>query len=387
MVSRALPYWRLSGFYFFYFAALGALVPYWNPYLATLGYGEAQIGILMAIVMATKIVAPYVWGWIADHTGHRMRIVRLASLLATLCYAGVLLDNGFWWLVLVMATFSFFWNAALPQFEATTMNYLGDSPMRYNGIRLWGSVGFIVAVAVLGVVFDHYDIGLLPWILVFLFAGIWGASLIVPEQAVTQQPPEHESLRSIIRRPEVVSLLLVVFLAQASHGSYYVFYTRYLETAGYRHQMIGLLWALGVVAEILLFMFMARLFPRFGARRLLLAALALTTLRWLLIGTFVQSAVVLVFSQLLHAASFGVLHAVSIHLIHRTFTGRHQGRGQALYSSISFGAGGAFGSLASGYLWEYAGAQTIWFVAAGMGLTAWVITWRGILHHQGVMHR
>ena len=387
MVSRALPYWRLSGFYFFYFAALGALVPYWNPYLATLGYGEAQIGILMAIVMATKIVAPYVWGWIADHTGHRMRIVRLASLLATLCYAGVLLDNGFWWLVLVMATFSFFWNAALPQFEATTMNYLGDSPMRYNGIRLWGSVGFIVAVAVLGVVFDHYDIGLLPWILVFLFAGIWGASLIVPEQAVTQQPPEHESLRSIIRRPEVVSLLLVVFLAQASHGAYYVFYTRYLETAGYRHQMIGLLWALGVVAEILLFMFMARLFPRFGARRLLLAALALTTLRWLLIGTFVQSAVVLVFSQLLHAASFGVLHAVSIHLIHRTFTGRHQGRGQALYSSISFGAGGAFGSLASGYLWEYAGAQTIWFVAAGMGLTAWAITWRGILHHQGFMQR
>ena len=103
-----MPYWRLSSFYFFYFASLGALLPYWTPYLKNLGFSSFQIGNLMAIVMATKIIAPNVWGWIADHTGKRMYIVRLASLLGAICFAGVFIRDEFWWLVLVMSTFSFF---------------------------------------------------------------------------------------------------------------------------------------------------------------------------------------------------------------------------------------------------------------------------------------
>ncbi|MGD8313039.1 MAG: MFS transporter, partial [Gammaproteobacteria bacterium] len=135
-------YWRLSGFYLFYFASLGGLIPYWSLYLKALDFSIAEIGELVAILMATKIVAPNVWGWIADHTGHRMMIVRMASLLATIAFAGVFLAHGFWWLALVMTVFSFFWNAALPQFEATTMNHLGMRTHRYSSIRLWGSVGF-----------------------------------------------------------------------------------------------------------------------------------------------------------------------------------------------------------------------------------------------------
>ena len=82
-----MPYWRLSGFYFFYFAVLGALVPYWGLYLQFRGFGPAQIGELMAVLMATKIVAPNIWGWIADHTGRRMAIVRSASLISFLVFA------------------------------------------------------------------------------------------------------------------------------------------------------------------------------------------------------------------------------------------------------------------------------------------------------------
>ena len=123
-------YWRLSGFYFFYFASLGALIPYWGLYLKSLGFGVVEIGELVAIIMATKIIAPNIWGWIADHTGRRMRIVRIACLLATLSFAGVFIGHGYWLLVLVMSLFSFFWNAALPQFEATTLNHLGTETHR-----------------------------------------------------------------------------------------------------------------------------------------------------------------------------------------------------------------------------------------------------------------
>ena len=372
---RAVPYWRLSGFYLFYFASLGALIPYWSLYLKSLGFEPRDIGTLMALVMATKIVSPNIWGWVADHTGRRMFIVRAGCGLAALCFIGVFLGDGYWWLALVMIAFSFFWNATLPQFEATTLNYLGDHSHRYSGIRLWGSIGFIVAASALGPLLDLQGAGILPVVLLVLLSGIWLSSLAVPEQATQYLPLDHEPLRKVLARPEVVALLVVCFLLQASHGPYYTFYTLYLEGYGYSRSFIGQLWALGVIAEVGVFLVMHRLVPRFGLRRLLLASLLLTALRWVLIGQFPEILPVVVFAQTLHAASFGIYHAVAIQLIHRYFTGRHQGKGQALYSSLSFGAGGAVGSYFSGLAWTGIGADMTYFVAAGAALLAAAVTW------------
>ncbi len=371
-------YWRLSGFYLFYFASLGALIPYWGLYLKSLGFGAVEIGELVAIIMATKIVAPNIWGWIADHTGRRMVIVRAGCLFAALAFAGVFVGHGYWWLVLVMSVFSFFWNAALPQFEATTLNHLRGETHRYSSIRLWGSIGFILAVAGLGALFEHAGTALLPTVLLVLLAGIWLSSLLVPESAAGHQSLNEEPLRKVLGRPAVVSLLLVCFLLQASHGPYYTFYSLYMVGHGYSETAIGQLWALGVVAEIGVFLKMHHWLPRFGARKLMLAAAALTALRWLLIALFVEQMWIMALAQTLHAASFGVYHAVSIHLIHHLFTGRHQGRGQALYSSLSFGAGGAVGSLVAGYLWDGVGAQWTYILAAATAVLAGWIAWRGV---------
>ncbi len=376
--TPAIPYWRLSGFYLFYFASLGALIPYWGAYLRARGFSELAIGELVAIIMATKIVAPNVWGWIADHSGKRMLIVRLASLLAVVCFAGMFIDGGYWWIALVMTAFSFFWNASLPQFEATTMNHLGDHTHRYSTIRLWGSIGFIVSVAGLGALFDYVDIRHLPLALIALFAGIWLSSLLVPESAAGHLPLDHEPLKRVLAKRKVWMLLLACFLLQASHGPYYTFYTIYLEDQGYSRGLIGQLWALGVGAEIVLFLLMHRLLPRTGPRRLLLSALALTSVRWWMIAQFPHQLGLLITAQLLHAASFGIVHAVAIHLIHRYFVGRHQGRGQALYSSLSFGAGGAFGSLYSGILWTSAGPFWAYMSASILALCAFAVAWRGV---------
>ncbi len=376
--DNAAPYWRLSGFYFFYFAALGALLPYWGLYLQSLGFGAREIGELIAILMATKIVAPNIWGWIADRTGRRMMIVRLGSLLAVITFAGVLLGSTYWWLAFVICLFSFFWNATLPQFEATTMTHLGESTHRYSIIRLWGSVGFIITVVLVGPLLEAQGIDLLPLVLIVLFAAIWCSSLIVPERAAGHLPLDHEPLRNVLCQPTVVALLLICFLVQMSHGPYYTFYTIYLDDYGYSRSMIGQLWALGVVAEIGAFLVMHRLIPRFGVRGLLLVALALTTLRWLLVAWWVESLAVILFAQLLHAFSFGVFHAVAISLIHQYFVGRHQGRGQALYSSLSFGAGGAIGSLYSGYTWEWLGPTATYCLAAMASFLAFCIAWQKI---------
>lgn len=369
-------YWRLSNFYFFYFAALGAFWPYWGPYLKSLGFNEAEIGQLVAIIMATKIIAPYLWGWIADHIGHRMGIVRMASLLAMMSFSAIFFGTGYVWLVTVMVVYSFFWNAALPQFEATTMTHLGRDSHRYSSIRLWGSIGFVIAVAGLGPVLSAVGIDILPGVFLALLGGIWWASLWVPEQVAARQNLKQESILRVLCQPAVLGLFVVCFLMQVSHGPYYTFYSIYLQAHHYSFSMIGGLWALGVLAEIAVFMAMHRLLPHFGERKLLIVSLLLTSLRWLLIGHFVTSPAVIIFSQLLHAASFGIFHAAAIALIHRYFTGRHQGRGQALYSSISFGAGGALGSIVSGYMWVDFGPAATFSLAAGASVVAALFAWR-----------
>ena len=112
-----MPYWRLAGFYFFYFSVLGALVPYWGLYLQSIGFTPVDIGSLMAVLMLSRIVAPNVWAYIADHRNDRMRVVRVASFLTVLLFTGVFAGTSFWWLALVMLTFSFFWHASLPLIE------------------------------------------------------------------------------------------------------------------------------------------------------------------------------------------------------------------------------------------------------------------------------
>ena len=373
-----MPYWRLSGFYFFYFASLGALLPYWGLYLKSQGYDITAIGNLMAIIMATKIISPNIWGWIADHTGRRMAIVRFGSLCAALAFAGVFFQDGFVWLAIVMMLFSFFWNAALPQFEATTFYHLGDQIHRYSSIRLWGSIGFIVAVWGLGGLMQGQGLQLLPWILFGLFAAIWINSLLVPEEAAGHLPLDHSPLRKILSQPHVVGLLLVCFLLQAGHGPYYTFYSIHMEAHGYSLSLIGGLWALGVIAEVIVFLLMHRLVPKFGLRNLLLASLLLAVVRWLLIGLFPEHLNVILLAQILHAATFGVYHAAAIQLIHTYFKGKHQGKGQALYSSLSFGAGGALGSFYSGYVYDYFGALLMFVIAAGLSLLAFFIAWYSI---------
>ena len=134
--------------------------------------------------------------------------------------------------------------------------------------------------------------------------------------------------------------------------------------------------AVGVIAEVVIFLLMHHLLPMFGARKLLLFTFALTTLRWLLIGFYVDNLTILFAAQLIHAFSFGVFHAVGISLVHDYFTGSHQGRGQALYSSVSFGAGVAAGSLVSGLVWDGLGAAWLFSFVSLCTVIAFFIIWR-----------
>ncbi|VAW51257.1 Nucleoside:H+ symporter:Major facilitator superfamily [hydrothermal vent metagenome] len=375
--NSSVPYWKLSGFYFFYFVSLGVLIPYWSLYLKSLGYSSLIIGSLIAIIPATKFIAPYIWGWIADHTRRSMLIIRVASVLALFSFLLVFISDELWWLTVTMFLFSFFWNAILPQFEAMTLNHLGNDTHRYSMIRLWGSLGFIVIVVLIGDLLQSYDADIIPLVVLISFIVIALTSFLVPEKLNTPHF-DHSPIWHVIKQPKVLAFLAVCFLMLCSHGPYYTFYTIYLETQGYSLHIIGVLWAVGVFAEVIIFLIMHRLLPVFGARKLLIVTLLLTTVRWLLIGFFVDSLPMLFLAQLIHAFSFGMFHAIGISLVHDYFTGSHQGRGQALYASTSFGAGVAIGSLVSGMLWDRGGAEILFVFASLCTLLATVIVWKFI---------
>jgi MFS transporter, PPP family, 3-phenylpropionic acid transporter len=373
-----LPYWRLSAYYFAYFASLGVLVPYWSLYLQSRGFDALAIGQLMAILAGTKIVAPVLWGDLADRTGQRMPLVRLGSLAATIGFCGVFLAQGFWGMAGAMAAFSFFWNAALPQMESVTFNHLGARTARYSQVRVWGSVGFILVVGALGLALDHVSLATVPvWVLIALVA-VWATSLAVPDCAPDHARASSVSLRLLLRRPEVLAFFAACFLMQAGHGVYYAFFSIHLKAAGYSSPAVGALWVLGVLSEVLIFLAMHRLLPRLGARRALLGSLALAALRWQLIGAFVDSLPILIFAQSLHAATFGIFHASAIHLVHHYFPGRTQGRGQALYNALSFGAGGATGSLLGGLLWSSAGPLATFGAGSIAAAIAFLSAWRWV---------
>ncbi|MCW8935407.1 MAG: MFS transporter [Gammaproteobacteria bacterium] len=372
-MTKQMPYWRLSGFYWVYFASLGIVVPYWSLYLNSLGFDAKSIGELMAILMATKIIAPYLWSWIADHTGHCMKIIRIASICSSVAFLGVFINSSFWWLAVVMLLFSFFWNATLPQFEANTMNHLGEFTHKYSVVRLWGSLGFVFSVIIIGTLLDEYGYQLVPVSVFIMYILIVVYSFLVNDAPCKVTHIEHGSIFKVLKQSHVIALLLVCFLIQMSHGPYYTFYSIYLKQFDYSNAALGWLWALGVIAEIILFLFMHKLMPKYAPRLLLIVALGLTTIRWLLIGSYVDNLLMIIFAQCLHAASFGLYHAVAIELFHQKFKGKLQGRGQALYSAISFGAGGAVGTLLSGAYWDTYSPQLIFGAAATTSFVALLI--------------
>lgn len=371
-------YSSLSAYYFHFYGALGLLLPYFSLWMADRGLGAAQIGMVLAAHGLTRIVMPPLWGYFADHSGQRLRLIQLASLASAMAFAVLPFAQGFSGILGSVVLFSIFWNATMPQFEAYTLGALAQHGGDYSRIRLWGSVGFVLAVIGGGAGFDHFGIDWLPAsiviVLLFMSAGAW---LLPNEQ---RKPTHHETLSiwHVLRRPAVIALFVSCMLHQFSFAPYYGFFSLYLETHGWDKSLIGILWASGVVAEIVMFIWTGALIRRFGLRAIFLVALITTVIRWAGLEFVVESLVGLLALQMLHLSSFGLYHACAVNFIHREFGGRLQGRGQALHVSLSFGVGGALGSAISGLMWDALGPEPAYRMAAVAAGLATVIAYRWV---------
>ena len=370
------PYWRLSAYYFAYFAFLGVFSPYFGLYLQSRAFSAWDIGLLMSQMQLMRLFGPYLWGALADRLGKRLFVIRLTSVGTLVAFSAFFWIKRFDAYMAAMAILAFFWSASLPLVEALTFDHLRENAARYSRVRLWGSVGFIAAVLASGALLDFLPLDAVLWFTVASLLAIVVSSMSVPDAAAHQSHEDSAPVAAIPTLPSVRALLAAGLCMQAAHGAMNIFYSIYIAGLGYSKSVVGGLFSLGVVAEIAMFFFMSRVMRRYSLRRILIASFAVAVGRFLLIGWF-ATLPVLIFAQTLHSLTFGAFHAASIAAINHWFRGSARARGQALYSSLAFGAGGLLGGLASGWSWDHLGgamAFTLSSLFALIGLVL-VVKW------------
>jgi PPP family 3-phenylpropionic acid transporter len=366
---------RLAAFYCAHFVHAGLFMAYFPLWLAWRGFSAVEIAWVLALPQIARTFAPAGWGLAADRTGALRALVALSCAGFVLGFAALPFAETLTAVAIVIALTSLVSAGALPLVEAITLAALAGQPGRYGPIRLWGSVGFIAAVLAGGAWLDVAPVAALPWALFGSALAGLGFALSLPSGAARAHA---EPVPWRLDGP-IVRLLACGFCMAAAHGTLYVFFTLHLERLGYRASTIGALWTLGVVAEIVVFLFLPQLFRRFALSLILAASFACAVIRFLLLGWLAELGWLLALAQLLHAGTFGAFHAAAVAAVHRVFPEAAHARGQALFSSVTYGAGGAAGALAAGGLWQLGGPGLAFSLSALVGLAGLHLA-RGLKH-------
>lgn len=355
--------WSIGALSAGYFAHIGFFNPYLPLWLQDLGYGLLAISVMTSLPSATRLFAPYVWGWLSDHTGRRVGLLRWCAVAALLCSVALWQSWGVTGLFVVLLLMFFHTSGMMPLSEALLAHAVSHEgcldARRYGRVRLWGSLGFLLTVVVAGWWFERHGLATFPWWTSLTLLAVVLSAWAMPNH---REPPQaaHEQVRvwPVLRQPVVLGLFLSAFFHVLAHVCIYVFFSLYLDGLGYSKAVIGLLWAAGVAAEVVWFFTQGRWLPKLGLTQWLLLASGLAVLRLTGLAAGAHWLWLLFAVQMIHAVSFAAHHSVCVSLLMLHFPGRLHARGQALYSVICYGVSGVLGGVLGGMI------STVWGLAA-----------------------
>ena len=367
-----------------YFGFIGLFSPYAPLWYQSLGYSTFAIGVLTSMQSATRLFAPYAWGWWADHSGRREPLLRLAIGGAVVASLGFFLFRDYAWIAVVCVALMVCTAGVVPISEAVLAHHVSSGGQvdiaRYGRVRLWGSVGFVAVATAAGFILERAGVERFP----LLCSGVLASLLVAAFRLPPSSEPVHaepvvKGALAVLHEPVVAWFFIGTFLTVLAHTSLYAFYSLYLASLGYGQGAIGLLWAVGVAVEVAWFAFQGRWVNRLPMHGWLALAAAVSALRFAAIAAFAGHAAVLIFAQLLHAITFAAQHSACIAVISRHFPGRLRSRGQALYTVLGYGASGVLGGVVGGALSERLGFAAVFWAASAVSVVAVLSCWRALV--------
>ena len=369
---------------FAYFGYAGLFNTYAPLWFQSLGFSTLAIGGLASLQSGTRLFSPYVWGWLADHTGERGKLLRLSVGLSLVCSLGYLVSHQAGWIAAVTFVLFVCTAAVIPISEASLAQLVSREgaldTRRYGRVRVWGSVGFVLTVTVSGFLLQWLGVGWFPGLVMGLLGLLWVAVRRLPEMSEpAHTAPAAKGALAVLRQPVVAWFFASVFLTVLAHTSLYTFFSLYLDSLGYTKSAVGLLWAVSVSLEIAWFWFQSRWLHRLPMHGWLLLAAVVSALRFAAVAAFGATAWVLVLTQLTHALTFAAQHTACIAVISQHFPGRLRGRGQALYAVLGYGASGVIGGVAGGALSHAFGFAAVFWAASVAALLSALCCWRALV--------
>ncbi len=359
---------RLAAFYFAFLAVYGVQLPFWPVWLAAHGLGATDIGVVVAVGVGARLVGNLVTAHVADRSGERRRLMLALAVAGLAAYGLFAFVDGFWGILAVSVVSSLLFPPIMALGESLTMTGVGRFGLDYGRIRLWGSLSFILAAAVSGRVLVEAPPSAILWMVLATVAATALACTLLPDLRTDAAPVAAGlPLARVVQDRGLILMLAAAGLIQGSHAVYYAFGTLHWQAAGISDDVIGLLWAEGVVCEIVLFAAGGAVLRRVRPPWLIAIAGGLAVLRWLVLGTTAAlPAVVAV--QALHAFSYGAAHLGAIHVIARAVAPALSATAQSLYAALVMGL--ALGSmlLASGPLYQAFGGGAYFAMALSAGL-------------------
>ena len=362
---------RLAFFYGAFFAAVGVLGPFWPVWLASRGLAAEEIGLVMAVGVTLKVAVSPFLSQLADRRGERKRLMILFAAAALAAFLLFDFTIGFWSILAVSVLFHAFWTGILPLGESLTVTTAGQHGLEYGRLRLWGSLGFIASAVIAGRLLVGRPESLIHWLIAATVALTLVACLGLPGTAVPRAS-SRAPLGQLLRRRRFLVFLAAAALIQGSHSVYYGFSTLHWRGVGYSEAVIGGLWAEGVVAEIILFIYGATVARRLGAVRLVALGGIAAALRWTATGLS-DALPVLMTVQALHALTYGATHLGAIYYIAERVAPEQSATAQGLYGATVFGIGMGLAMLVSGPLYgTYGGGAFLAMAVLALagGLTA-----------------
>jgi PPP family 3-phenylpropionic acid transporter len=369
-----------------YFAHIGFFNPYLPLWLKDLGLGLVAISVLTSVQAATRLFAPYIWGWVSDHSGERVRLMRLdaAAALASACLLWLTLSPL--WLGVVLLVMFTHTSAMMPMSEAAMSHLVSQGGQfdakRYGRVRLWGSIGFLVTVFVAGAWFEAFGMQQFPTMTVLSLLAVLLSAFWLPDLKEAVHAG-HAALpvSDVLRQPAVRWFFASAFFHVLSHIGIYVFFSLYLDALGYSKTWIGVMWAVSVVVEIAWFFWQSRWLHHLPLSGWMLLCSAAMVLRMALTAAWADVLLVLVLAQCLHALTFAAHHTACVAMVSHHFPARLRGRGQALYTVIAYGFPGVIGGLLGGVISERWGLASVFWVSMLTSLLAVGATWKVWRHH------